>query len=120
MALTCVCLLRRNVPRFLAGPRYLQRWIERGADSSAEPRARALHIPRWRKRCAGSLSEAPGAEVCCARALGSGHRTDIGAAVLLVGDPVRDDFDADMYSRHDKQYKNTIISFFSKIMVSSP
>ena len=107
MALTCVCLLRRNVPRFLAGPRYLQRWIQRAADGSAEPRARALHIPRWRNRRVGSLSEVPGAEVWCARALGSGHRTDIGAAVLLVGDPVRGDFDADMYSRPYKQYENS-------------
>ena len=55
-------------------------------------------------------------EVWCAHALGSGHRTNIGAAVLLVGDPVRDDFDADMYSRHDEQYKSTLISKFSKII----
>ena len=64
----------------------------------------------------GSLSEAPGVEVWCAHALGCGHRTNIGAAVLLVGDLVRDDFDADMYSRHDEQYKSTLISKFSKII----
>ena len=93
--------------RFLAGPRYLQRWVQRAADSSAQSRARALHILRWRKRRAGSLSEAPGADVWYARALGSGHWTDIGAAVLLVGDPVRGDFDADMYSRPYKQYENS-------------
>ena len=55
-------------------------------------------------------------EVWCAHALGSGHRTNIGAAVLLVGDPVQDDFDVDMYSRHDEQYKSTLISKFSKII----
>ena len=49
------------------------------------------------------------------RALGRVDRTNMSAAVLPVGDHVREYFDADMYSRHDEQYKNSFTCNCSKI-----
>ena len=48
------------------------------------------------------------------RALGRGDQTNMSAAVLPVGDHVREDFDADMYSRHDEQYKTALRAIVQK------